>query len=1060
MNGTLTVTGATTLNNNLTVTGASTLQGNTNLNGTLTVTGVSVYQGAGSFNSTLTVTGATTLNNNLTVTGASTLQGNVNMNGTLTVTGATTLNNNLTVTGATTLQGNSNLNGNLTVTGATTLQGTMSVSTTISSGSTTFNLLNTTVTNANVLGAGDTIIIGSSTAGGSTTIRNAGTSINGTLTVTGATTLQGAATLQGNVSLNGNLTVTGATTLQSTLAVGGNTISSSQTTFNLLNTTVTNANVLGAADTVVLGSANAGSTSTIRSARTVLNGQLSVTGTTTIGGFLSVGSTVSSGSSTISLFNTTVTSANVLGAAQQISLGTVGNSSYINLKTNSLYLGDGVSSVSVYVQPIGGVGSGNNLTLAPTGSLIIAPIVGVGTGGSTPRFVMNNTDAASGSSTFSGGDLYLASKTDDTPFTSAVDLVFSYTSATIRTTSTGVTANIFNTNATTVNAFGAGTSIVIGASTGNSTIRNAATNINGNLTVTGATTLQSTLAVGGNTISSAQTTFNLLNTTVTNANILGAADTIVIGSANNSTTIRNAATNINGTFTVTGATTLQSNLAVGGNTISSSQTTFNLLNTTITNANVLGAADTFVIGSANGTATIRNAGTNINGTLTVTGNSTFQSNILANGGTITSSATTFNLLNTTVTNANVLGAANTINFGNASTGQVVNMFNASTSSSTYNIATGATVSGQTKTVNIGTSGITGAVVNINIGSVLSTATSTTTINNKANFNSSINMLSNFSSINSTGSYGYFFQSVPSIYIGNATTNGQVTIGAYASGFESQGTVAFFKDTLASGNQTLAFTSYIGDGDEANVHWYGSGALSIASELYIPINIGAGASVITIGDYIGSYNSTTLVIDDQSQAVSTNGLFKPNGSLALSYDAGSTVRFYEGALNGINYVALSCPASITADVTWTLPASDGSANQVLKTNGSGQLGWATAGGGSAAGSDTQVQFNDGGTSFGGDTGLTYTKTSDTLSIGTTSSPGIINMRGQGEVRFNDADSSNYVSFKSGATVTSNITWTLPTIDGAGGQVLATDGAGTLSWATPPAVELALFNLGII
>ena len=34
---------------------------------------------------------------------------------------------------------------------------------------------------------------------------------------------------------------------------------------------------------------------------------------------------------------------------------------------------------------------------------------------------------------------------------------------------------------------------------------------------------------------------------------------------------------------------------------------------------------------------------------------------------------------------------------------------------------------------------------------------------------------------------------------------------------------------------------------------------------------------------------------------------------------------------------------------------------------------------AAGLDTYVQFNDGGTSFGGDAGLTYNKTTDTLTI---------------------------------------------------------------------------------
>lgn len=55
--------------------------------------------------------------------------------------------------------------------------------------------------------------------------------------------------------------------------------------------------------------------------------------------------------------------------------------------------------------------------------------------------------------------------------------------------------------------------------------------------------------------------------------------------------------------------------------------------------------------------------------------------------------------------------------------------------------------------------------------------------------------------------------------------------------------------------------------------------------------------------------------------------------------------------------------------------------------------------------------------------------------------------QGDLRFADADSSNYVGFQAPSTVASNITWTLPSADGTSNQVLATDGSGTLSWATP-------------
>jgi hypothetical protein len=59
---------------------------------------------------------------------------------------------------------------------------------------------------------------------------------------------------------------------------------------------------------------------------------------------------------------------------------------------------------------------------------------------------------------------------------------------------------------------------------------------------------------------------------------------------------------------------------------------------------------------------------------------------------------------------------------------------------------------------------------------------------------------------------------------------------------------------------------------------------------------------------------------------------------------------------------------------------------------------------------------------------------------------VTLRAQSDVRFADSDSSNYVAFQAPATVSSNVTWTLPAADGTNGQVLSTNGSGTLSWAT--------------
>ena len=59
---------------------------------------------------------------------------------------------------------------------------------------------------------------------------------------------------------------------------------------------------------------------------------------------------------------------------------------------------------------------------------------------------------------------------------------------------------------------------------------------------------------------------------------------------------------------------------------------------------------------------------------------------------------------------------------------------------------------------------------------------------------------------------------------------------------------------------------------------------------------------------------------------------------------------------------------------------------------------------------------------------------------------VQLKAQSDLRFADADSSNWVAFQAPATVASNITWTLPAADaGTSGFALVSDAAGTLSWA---------------
>ena len=75
-------------------------------------------------------------------------------------------------------------------------------------------------------------------------------------------------------------------------------------------------------------------------------------------------------------------------------------------------------------------------------------------------------------------------------------------------------------------------------------------------------------------------------------------------------------------------------------------------------------------------------------------------------------------------------------------------------------------------------------------------------------------------------------------------------------------------------------------------------------------------------------------------VTTNfGLVSASGATFtgdITLNAQSDVRFADS--DSSNYVALQAPATVASNVTFTLPAADGTANQVLKTDASGALGF--------------------------------------------------------------------------------------------------------------------------
>ena len=61
-------------------------------------------------------------------------------------------------------------------------------------------------------------------------------------------------------------------------------------------------------------------------------------------------------------------------------------------------------------------------------------------------------------------------------------------------------------------------------------------------------------------------------------------------------------------------------------------------------------------------------------------------------------------------------------------------------------------------------------------------------------------------------------------------------------------------------------------------------------------------------------------------------------------------------------------------------------------------------------------------------------------------GNIKLNAQSDIRFADADSSNYVALQAPTTVATDLTLTLPAADGSSGQALTTNGSGALAFAT--------------
>jgi hypothetical protein len=171
------------------------------------------------------------------------------------------------------------------------------------------------------------------------------------------------------------------------------------------------------------------------------------------------------------------------------------------------------------------------------------------------------------------------------------------------------------------------------------------------------------------------------------------------------------------------------------------------------------------------------------------------------------------------------------------------------------------------------------------------------------------------------------------------------------------------------------------------------ALQNARALYLNLTgTPGGAATLNVPAVQKSYivyNNTTGGFAVTVKVSGQTGVSVPNGKVMVLYDNGTDV---VDAITHLSSLTLGSALAVASGGTGvaTLTANNvvlgngtsavqfvapGSVGNVLTSNGTTWTSSAPAST-SPGGSDTQVQFNDGG-SFGGDAGLTYNKTTDTL-----------------------------------------------------------------------------------
>lgn len=119
---------------------------------------------------------------------------------------------------------------------------------------------------------------------------------------------------------------------------------------------------------------------------------------------------------------------------------------------------------------------------------------------------------------------------------------------------------------------------------------------------------------------------------------------------------------------------------------------------------------------------------------------------------------------------------------------------------------------------------------------------------------------------------------------------------------------------------------------------------IATTAYV---VGQAYAKLASPALTGTPTAPTAAVDTSTTQIATTAYVVGQGyaktaapvfTSSITLNAQAPIRFADS--DGSHWVAFRAPATVAANVTWTLPAADGAANQVLRTDGAGNLSFYT------------------------------------------------------------------------------------------------------------------------